>query len=261
MKRFLPPGCVELSVPALAVRPLVFLFGAMLCFCGGLASAATISQWTFETIPPADLTNSANGPAVAADVGGGSATASGVHASAATDWTTPVGNGSANSFSANTWGVGDFWQFQLSTLGFVDLVVAFDQTSSGTGPRDFKLAYSLTGSSFTDFQSYAVLENGVGNPAWSGTTPQPAYAFSFDLSSIAGVENVGNVFLRLVDTSGVSADGGAVGSGGTNRVDNFTVSGTAIAAPPGVPESGATIVVFGLSLIVLISPHAKELAR
>ena len=60
----------------------------------------TLAQWTFETTPPADAPNSAIYPnLIAADVGAGNA--SGVHAKAATDWTTPIGNGSANSFASS----------------------------------------------------------------------------------------------------------------------------------------------------------------
>jgi hypothetical protein len=237
MKRFLSPGRVV----------AVFLVVAFFCN-GAVARAATISQWTFETSPPADLTNSANGPAVAADVGLGTATASGTHASAATDWTTPVGNGSANSLSANNWAVGDYWQFQLSTVGVTNIGVAWDQTKSASGPGVFDFAYSTDGVTFT------VVLNNYTVPAvtWSSGSNTQTTAFSVSLASIAAVANAPTLTFRL------TAESAGTDDGGTNRIDNFTVTGTEIAVPPGVPESGATIVVFGLSLIALFGKKLKS---
>jgi hypothetical protein len=242
MKRFLPPGCVAVAVG--------HFLGAGVCVCGDVAKAATISQWTFETNPPADKNNASIGPAVAADIGNGTAT--GVHASGDTNWTTPLGNGSDNSYSASNWAVGDYWQFKLSTLGFTDIFVAFDQTASATGPRDFKAAYSTDGVNFTDFQTYAVLVNASPNPVWNGTTRAPVYGFNFDLSAIGAIENTGAVLFRLTAASAPSS------TAGTNRVDNFTVSGTEIVITPGVPESGATIVLLGLSLVPMFWKKLKR---
>src|SRR5688500_13417747 len=87
------------------------------------ASAATLAQWTFELSPPADLANSTSISGIAADVGSG--TALGLHASTNTDWSTPSGNGSTNSLSANTWEVGDYFQFTLSTSGYQNIMLSF----------------------------------------------------------------------------------------------------------------------------------------
>ena len=128
----------------------------------------------------------------------------------------------------------------ISTVGFIDLFLAFDQTSSGTGPREFKLAYSTNGTTFSDFQNYSVLEMGASpNGDWNATTRIPAYGFLFDLSSIAAIENTATVYFRLIDRSAVSANGGTVAATGTDRVDNVLVTGTAIGAP--VPESGRAL--------------------
>ncbi|MEO8372726.1 MAG: hypothetical protein ABI806_26315, partial [Candidatus Solibacter sp.] len=76
----------------------------------GTAQASTILQFTFDgATNPADLNNSAASPNVSASTGIG--TASGLHASALTDWTTPVGNGTTDSFSSANWGSGDSYQF------------------------------------------------------------------------------------------------------------------------------------------------------
>jgi hypothetical protein len=183
------------------------------------ANAVTVVQWDFQT-PPADLTDSATSPSVAASIGTG--TAVGVHASTATDWSTPAGNGSSDSLSSNTWATGDYYQFSFATTGFAGMTLSFDQTRSSTGPDSFKLAYSTNGgSSFTDFATYT-----VGAVTWSSATPNSASTFTFDLSGVSALDNNPAVVLRLVSNVTPAA-------GGTNRVDNFTV----VMSP--VPEPGA----------------------
>lgn len=208
-----------------------------------VASAQTLAQWTFEVNTPADLANSTTILGLAADVGTG--TASGVHANSATDWTTPAGNGSTNSLSANTWEVGDYFQFTLSTVGYSGIGVSFDQTGSSTGPRDFNLSYSTDGSSFTAFGTYSLI-----NGSWSVSTPTllPT-SYSFDLSSITALDNAASVYFRLIDTSTTSISGSTVGTGGTGRIDNFTV----YVVPE--PASGALI---GLGLLALVSRRRRN---
>jgi hypothetical protein len=210
------------------------------CVVFGLTSvtafADTVAQWTFETSLPVTA-----GP-FAAEVGSG--TALGSHAGAAV-YSTPAGNGSAHSFSSNTWAVGDYYQFQVSTVGFSGVSLSWDQTSSGTGPRDFKLSYSTDGSTFSDFVSYSVLANASPNPVWNATTSSALYSFLNNLGSIATLDNQSTVFFRLVDNSTVSANGATVATAGTDRVDNFTVTAT-LAVPE--PETYAMLLA-GLGLL------------
>jgi hypothetical protein len=217
-----------------------------------------ISQWTFEVNTPPDLSNSATGPTTAADIGNGTAT--GVHANAATDWSTPVGNGSANSFSANTWAVDDYWQFQLSTVGYTSLQVGFDQTSSSTGPTAFKLAYSTDGSAFTDFQDYTVLVNGnVPNPSWTSGSTSAAYSYAFDLSAVTALDDLGSVYFRLVNRVAPTS------AAGTDRVDNFAVSGTVKPAgttpPTTVPDAGVGFGGTALTLVALLAAGSRRKVR
>lgn len=216
--------------------------------------ADIIAQWTFQSalstnnIIGAGLTPSGTQSGILADFGTG--TASGSHATTTSAWSIPVGNGSANSWSANNWSVGDYFQFQVSTLAFQNIQISFDQTSSGTGPRDFGLFYSTDGTTFTQFgANYLVLGNGTApNASWSSATANSAYSYSFDLSAITALNNSSADYFRLVDMSTTSTGGGTVGTGGTDRVDNFTVST--------VPEP-ATLALMGLGLAALVTFRRK----
>jgi hypothetical protein len=213
-----------------------------------VAHADTVAMWTFESSVPA-----AAGP-FAAEVGSGQALGS--HANGATVYSNPVGNGSAESFSSDKWAVGDYYQFSVSTIGFADLVLSWDQTSSNTGPRDFRLAYSLDGTAFNDVASYSVLANASPNPTWSGVSGSALYTFTQNLASIDALENQTIAFFRLIDSSAISANGGTVASGGTNRVDNFTVS--ASVAPVPVP---AAVWLLGSGLLGLVGAGRRRRAK
>ena len=183
------------------------------------ARAATIVQWTFETNTPADLPNTAAIGPIAADLGTGQA--SGLHASASTDWTTPAGNGSSNSLSSNEWAIGDYYQFALSLTGFQDITLTWDQTRSNTGPATFDLAYSLNGTDFT----VASDNYDVPPQTWSALTPNPGSGFTVNLSTVNALNNASSVIFRLV------ADSDPGGTAGTNRIDNFTVNGNTFVPP------------------------------
>jgi hypothetical protein len=183
---------------------------------------AIISQWTFESPNvPADQMNAATYPnPLNPAIGSGSATA--VHVGTGTDWTTPAGNGSVESLSANTWAVGDYFHFQVSTLGEDDIKVYWDQNGSSTGPRDFQFSYSTDGTNFTNLGPIYSLPSGI---SWNQFTPDgtTTTSFSRDLSLIDAVENVPAVYFRVTQASVTSIGGAAVQAAGTGRIDNFTV--------------------------------------
>jgi hypothetical protein len=201
--------------------------------CAMMSSTATadiaLAQWTFETNTPADLSNSAASPIVNAEAGvfaGITSQASGAHVTATTDWTTPSGNGSANSFSANDWtSVGDYWQFTTSTVGYAGISISWHQTRSGTGPTTFDLEWSTNGSTWTTLvNDYAVLFNDASNGgAWNSTTQFPNYIFA-PVAGPASLDNQATIYFRM--SSQVAA-----AAGGTNRVDNVVIS--AVVPAPG----------------------------
>lgn len=203
------------------------LAGALTCH-----ASITIADWTFEATAP-----STAGPLFPEQ---GTGSALGWHASSDAVYSNPVGNGSGESFSANNWAVGDYWQFQVSTLGFTGISLSWDQASSNTGPRDYGLYYSTDGTVFNQFNSdLFVLANASPNSTWSSSTTHSEYSFSQDLGSIVGLNNAESVWFRLVNKSTVSANGGSTGTGGTDRIDNFIVSATSVAVA--VPEPSTFI--------------------
>jgi hypothetical protein len=204
------------------------LVAACFVFCNAqFASATMLAAWTFETNTPSDLPNSSTGPTVAAETGTGSL--AGFHTSALTDWSTPSGNGSSNSYSSNEWAVGDYYQFDTTSTGYEDVMVCLDHTSSNTGPRDFTLSYS-TGGSYTDSTSYMVLANATPI-AWSPSTNFPEHRYCFDLSSVTALDDQATISFRVSVNSTTSANGGTVATAGTSRVDNVDVSATLIPEP------------------------------
>jgi hypothetical protein len=201
------------------------------------ASATTIATWTFETTPPTANNSATFGP-LAADSGLG--TASGLHASSATDWTSPVGNGSLQAWSSNRWATGDYYQFQVSSAGLQNVAIDWDQTGSSTSPTSFALEWSTNGTTFNIFAPYSVtLALGtVSNPFWSSTTFHPQYHLHEDLSSIAALNNQAAIYLRLVSQSA------ATSVNGTDRLDNVSISGT--------PEP-STMTLLGFGVVGLLS--------
>ena len=200
--------------------------------CAALPAQATVlAEWTYEVNTPADLSNSGVGPAVAGEGGlfAGSSTMNGVHANAATDWSTPTGNGSVNGYSVNTWEIGDYFQFSTTAAGYKDITIQWDQTSSNTGPKDFELFWSTDGSTFNSLGSYVSLWNGASEGFW-GATYRNGYT-----NNVAGpvdLNNAANVHFRMVLTSTSPANPTSTfGAGGTNRVDNITISGNVVPEP------------------------------
>ena len=175
------------------------------------ASAALLANWTFETSLPATA-----GP-FSPETGTGSASGT-----TGGTYSTPAGNGSSHSYSSNGWDVGDAYQFSTAGDGNTEYHITFDQTSSNTGPRDFKVQYSTDGSTFSDLPtpfSYAAPANAAPN-AWNATTPVTGATFSTGL--VLGAAPA-SIFFRLVDNSTVSANGGVVAVTGTDRVDNVSI--------------------------------------
>jgi hypothetical protein len=184
-----------------------------------------LASWSFETSGPSlILDNSMTSPNAMAEGGVFGGTASGFHANAATDWSSPAGNGSVESFSSNTWTTGDYYQFCTSSDGYKNINIQWDQTRSSTGPDDFVISWSTDGVNFTDLTSYVVLENNAANGGpWSSTTGSANFSFGPEFGP-SDMDDQATIYFRLTCQETTAA-------AGTNRVDNVVISGELIPAP------------------------------
>jgi hypothetical protein len=223
------------------MRKQIFGFIAAAAVLVGTSSSfgAVIADWGFQIVTPADSTGTTSGPHNP-DAGAGQAL--GVHASSATAWSTPAGNGSTESFSSNNWAVGDYYQFRVSTLGYEDITVSWHQTGSNTGPRDFTFQYSTNGTTFTNFLDYSIT-----NDSWSSTgSPKSESIYTANLSAISALDDQANVYFRLTQRTTVAiSSANPVATGGTGRVDNFVVNANLIPEP----ASLALLAIGGLGLL------------
>jgi PEP-CTERM motif len=118
---------------------------------------------------------------------------------------------------------GRFINLGVSTAGYANIVVSFATQATGTGFNSNQFQYSLDGVTFINF----------------GAPYAPPITFSlvtFDLSSIAGLNDNPNAAFRIVFN-------GATSSSGNNRIDNLVVEGQSLT----VPEP-ASVVLFGVGL-------------
>jgi hypothetical protein len=204
----------------------------------GTPEVVTLAQFTFQASQPS-ASAAANTWYTNLTAEAGTGTASALH-QGATIYSDPTGNGSSRSFCANNWNVGDCWQFTCSTLNASAINVACDLVGSGTGAANFQLEYSTDGTRFTNFGSpMTVARNGaLSGPTtyWSTEDYNSTTHYTTNLSSIAALNNAANAWFRLVVSSDNAINGGTIGTNGTDRVDNFTISGTII-----VPNGTAVV--------------------
>ncbi|MCA9287814.1 MAG: hypothetical protein KDA05_04470 [Phycisphaerales bacterium] len=182
----------------------------------GLASADLLANWTFETSVP----TTAGPHAAEGGINAGGSFATGFHVSGATAYSNPVGNGSFESFSSNNWGIGDYYQFTTSTVGYNSILFGWSQTASSTGPQLFDVEWSTNGTLFSTLVDDYV----VGTTTWSSGATNPLSVFA-PVALPAAASNLPTVWIRL--TNQVTPGG----TGGTNRVDNIMIEGTLVPAP------------------------------
>jgi hypothetical protein len=199
--------------------------------------SSVIAQWNFNntnvslTSPPPST-----GSGTVALVGG---TTSAWFGGSATDPGSP--NNGWNTMNYPAQGTGNKSagaQFNVSTLGFQNIVVRWDQRVSNTGSKYARLQYSTNGNNFLDYPTPTVIN--------AATFFEPK---TNSLTGIAGVNNNSNFAFRIVaefestaaNTANANYVGaaGSYGTGGTIRFDMMTVSGTPIPGAPAAPVLGA----------------------
>lgn len=108
--------------------------------------------------------------------------------------------------------------FNVSTLGFSNIVVSFATQGTSTGFNSNQFQYSLDGINFIDF-----------GPPYVPLSAFGSLPVVFTLSSILGLNNNPTAAFRIVFN-------GATSSTGTNRIDNFVIEGTAVDTNSTIPE-------------------------
>ncbi len=214
------------------------LISSVVVAISGTASAAVVTQWTFNSSNAALTLTPYIGTGTASYVGGTAANTTGISSGWVDDTTavSPVLNYRwtmttfpAASAASGTAGA----QFAVSTTGFENVVISFGLRNSNTASKYAQLQYSTNGTNFTNFGD--VIE-GTGDLFTS---------VSRDLSSLTTTDNNSSFAFRVVSvfapgTSAYAASKSTrtYGGGGTYGFDLGTVSGTAIPSPGAVALLG-----------------------
>lgn len=131
---------------------------------------------------------------------------------------------SSGSLSINGWDNGantKYWQIEFSTKGYDNLILSAKTRSSSTGPRDFKLIYSIDeGNMWADISNstYAITGTTLSN-----------YMQAINLPS--ELSNKDKVYIRFIMTSNASSSSTTVpevASSGTSNINNILVTGTPV---------------------------------
>jgi hypothetical protein len=197
-----------------------FLIGLSMVTAGSFASGQTYNSlaiWTFETSKPTTA-----GPHTTEEgIMGGMSYASTNTGGAITN---PSGvGGSSESFAAAGWNVGEYFQFSAPTLGYADISLRFDQTSSTSGPKSFDVLYGTDGINFQTFGNYTV---GGGNNYSSHT---------FNMSMIDELDDVERVYFRLsLNSNAAAGSTGTVQGSGTSRIDLVSIRAATVIPEPSV---------------------------
>ncbi|HJT29817.1 MAG TPA: PEP-CTERM sorting domain-containing protein [Pyrinomonadaceae bacterium] len=133
--------------------------------------------------------------------------------------------------------------FNVSTLGFSNILVSFATQGTSTGFNNNQFQYSLDGISFIDFGSPYVPATAFG-----------AVPIVFSLAAIVGLNDNPNAAFRIVFN-------GASSSTGNNRIDNIVVEGTGIESET-IPEPTSLLLLLsGLGGVYKIRRRKKANER
>lgn len=198
-------------------------------------SQVTIAQWNFD----AETLNPTTGSGVASNVGGTTTAYAGGLPSTGRAWNTStypeqgVGSGTAGA------------QFDVSTAGYSNIAVSWDNRMSNTAANRIRLQYTTDGTNWVNFDASTSNatnlrdgeETGFDNGRYVADTGTVWYSRTANLSAISGANNNPQFAVRLVtefvdgSSYGTSSPGANYGPGGTVRIDNFTVTGGAGSSP------------------------------
>lgn len=208
---------------------LLFVILLALVFSGYESNAqVTIAQWTFdsETLTP-DI-----GSGTADPIGGTTTAYAGGNPSTGRGWnTTPYPEQSTLSGTAGV-------QFTVSTSGYSNVVVSWDNRHSNTAANRIRLQYTLNGDDWVNFEASETnavntldgVPAGFDNGRYITNAGAVWFVRSADFTAITGANDNAAFAIRLVTefedgASYGSAGGTTYGTGGTIRFDNVTLTG------------------------------------
>jgi hypothetical protein len=191
------------------------------------ANAIIITQWDFE----GDVLTPSTGAGTFGLIGGPTA-------EFVTGWdrnTVATGGRAVNTRGYPAQGTGSGTagvQVNVSTVGYMDIVVDWDHRNSNASSSWVQFQYSTDGNSFS---STGLLNDGLFSAVGGDTWHAPRIV---DLSSIAGVADNANFAFRVVavfapgTSEYIAANPNSTYAGtGTQRFDNVTVSGNVVPEP------------------------------
>jgi len=216
-----------------------FLFGLVIVFCADVARGEIITQWNFNAITPGNIATAlpSTGSGSISLIGGTTTPATGSTGTGSSDTASP--NLAFQTTTYATQGTGNLSrgvQFGVSTVGFQDIQVTWDQRHSNTSSRFWALLYTTDGSTWN---TYSATGAGTDSGLYAGVTGDTWFnQRTADLSGIAGANDNPNFGVRIVASFApgqssytASSPTGTYAPGGTARFDMVTISGTFTAIP------------------------------
>ncbi|WP_227793462.1 Ig-like domain-containing protein [Paenibacillus guangzhouensis] len=129
-----------------------------------------------------------------------------------------------------------YWQATVSTKGYDNITLSSQQNSSGTGPRDFKVQISTDNTTWTDVPNTNLKMvvssfNCASNTCKLVEVPLPSSANDQDV-----------LHIRWIVRSNTNTNGSSgIGSTGSSRIKEISVSGSAITGGPvGTPTEAVS---------------------
>jgi 2',3'-cyclic-nucleotide 2'-phosphodiesterase (5'-nucleotidase family) len=110
-----------------------------------------------------------------------------------------------------------YWTVSLSTKGYENITLSSKQYSSNTGPRDFKVQYSLDNTTWVDVPGATATVAANWTSGVLSNVALPSEANNLDL-----------VYVRWIKTSETGANGSPLASTGTSRIGEIEFNATAI---------------------------------
>ncbi len=114
---------------------------------------------------------------------------------------------------------GKYYQFSLNSKKLGNITLNYSMKGSNTGPKNFKVLYSTDGTNFV----------AANDTIYSITAASTFQKFSVTLPS--GANNAENLYIRLEVANSISINNGTIQSGGSNYLQEVSITGSPIESP------------------------------